>query len=238
MAKWILCGLCFLVTISVGAASEKEQQGTIYVCDEKGNPVSDATFILYREDERLSEMTSNQQGYIIIENLSQGNYSLYQKNSKYGYLKLEEALVFSIDEQSKKNSWEILNPRMTGSIFLTIKNDDPSIQTAQILDEKLYVVKSMTLDDEMVFIEKLPIGTYYVKFEDEKEFKVNEHTLSFDITPSNYNTGYMLTLHQTINTYKEDYTFAFSLITAILMGAGLLVLIIRKKGLLKSLQER
>lgn len=237
MAKWILCGLCFLFTMSVGAVSEKEQQGTFYVCDENGNPVSDATFILYREDERLSEMTSNQQGQIIIEDLSQGNYSLNQKNSKYGYLKLEEAFVFTIDEQLKKNSWEILNPRISGSVFLTIKNDDSSIRNAQILDEKLYVVKSIALDDGMVFIEKLPIGTYYVKFEDEKEFKVNEDTLSFDITPSNYNTGYMLTLHQTVNAYKEDYTFAFGLIAVILAGTGFLGLTIRKKGLLKSLQE-
>lgn len=237
MVKWLLCGMCFLSTMLPGTITEDVRQGEFYVCDEKGNPIQGAVFVLYKEEEMLVELLSDSDGEMIVGDLLEGNYSLYQKSSSYGYLRLEEAFTFTINEQTKKNSWEILNPRMLGSVTLTIKIDDPLIQEAQIVNEDQNVVKSISLNDEAVTVDQLPLGTYYVKFEGEEDIDLNENVLFFDITPYNYDTNYMLTLHQKVNTHKEDYTFAFSFIIIFLVGGISLILVIWKKDLLKDLCE-
>lgn len=237
MVGWLLCGMCFLSAILPSTVSGDVREGEFYVCDETGNPIEGAVFVLYKEEKMLVELLSNQKGEMIVEDLSEGDYSMYQKSSSYGYLRLEEAFTFSINEQTKKNSWEILNPRMLGSVTLTIKIDDPLIQEAQIVNENQNVVKSVSLNDEAVIVDQLPVGTYYVKFEGEEDFDLNENVLFFDITPYNYDTDYKLTLHQTVNTHKEDYTFAVSFIAIVLIGGILLILVVWKKDLLKDLRE-
>ena len=209
----VLCGVCISVFLTPVQAKEEVVQGVVQVQDDTGKPLEGAAFQLFSYGEPLQELTSDKTGTIVLHDLDYGEYQLIQTQTDYGYQKTKQRISFVYDgTQEKKQSWKVVNERMLGTVKLRIRQENDeriSHVSMQLLDEQGKKLRNITSDRDSIQLQKLPIGTYRLHL-DEKE--------------KNYRL-------------KEDVTFAFCFIMAVLGLFSWLVYFFRKHSLTQFLDD-
>lgn len=141
--------------------------------DVKGNPLAGAIFNLSMKDSQgryqpvlgYQELTSNQQGKVLIEGLLKGAYRLTEVSPAPGFIKNLATVEFNItgQETSKLSLGAYINYQGTVE-FRKTDNQGKGLQGAKfnVLDRNLKVVKVVSSDEKGLVSVELPPGRYSI----------------------------------------------------------------------------
>ncbi len=79
--------------------------------DDEKKPIQGSKFELYKNDEKILELTTNEKGLAGAENLNLGNYYIKQISTKEGYKINEEKNSFTVTEEEQIIRKDIVNKR-------------------------------------------------------------------------------------------------------------------------------
>ena len=148
-----------------------------------------ATFILQdSKGKKISEHTTDKDGFIRVNNLPFGSYQFVEKKAKEGYVLSKEPIPFNISENGKTIELVAKNHQIKGSLEITkvdIANGNTKLPNAEfvIYNEKgEEVVKGKTNEQGIAKFDKLPYGKYTYKETFAPEgYLINEEIFSFEI---------------------------------------------------------
>ncbi|MGK0577987.1 MSCRAMM family protein, partial [Macrococcus capreoli] len=117
----------FKVVFKNAKAAEEKVIGKIVVTkvdSENGKVLPGATFNLVQNNQVVkSNLVTNNQGQIIIDNLEAGNYQLVETKAPAGYLKSDQPMNISITKEKSSYEVKVPNKKISGTLKV-IKTDE------------------------------------------------------------------------------------------------------------------
>lgn len=77
--------------------------------DDEKRPIQDSQFELYKNDEKILDLTTNEKGLAGAKNLNLGDYYIKQISTKEGYKTSEEKYEFTVTEEEQTIRKDIIN---------------------------------------------------------------------------------------------------------------------------------
>lgn len=219
--------LCFIVVtlswFSISSHtihSEEERKNVQFqVVDEQQKGIPDAEFALYQYGVLLNpDIVSDQNGTVLVSNLSYGEYTIQQKKTKYIYEIEHKSFVFQIDETSSTTLVldKVINKKIKANVNLKLRmqeKESPAGIEINILNEKKELIERVKPDkDGNILVKDLPIGLYYIEQATKKEeWKLDVEHVEFEVTKANYNMNYVLsiTFHKVAKENKNYTIYVF-----------------------------
>lgn len=157
-----------------------------------GNPIPNTVIEVYTEnDQKIFEGTTDQDGKIIIKNLSVGQkYYIIEKNPADGYVITDEKVYFEIKEDGEIVKAEMKNKPITGKLEFTkldFSTNEPIpntlIEIYSVDDEENPVFSGRTDENGMIIIDELRYGKYFIleKETASDKYILNTERLYFEI---------------------------------------------------------
>lgn len=173
--------------------------------------------ILYKKDAFIKNMTSDESGMTIFNNLNLGKYYIRETGTIDGYEIDEKEYIFDINEKENNLSIELNNTLIKGHMKIVKKE----VNTTKIIPDTLFAIYNekneclrMAKTDKLgeIVINNLPLGKYYIKeIQSAKGYKLNDELYEVEISKKDAIEEIVVFNHKDIinvpNTGIEDNNF-------------------------------
>lgn len=157
-----------------------------------GNPIPNTIITVFTEkNEKIFEGTTDENGKIIIKNLSAGQkYYIIEKEAATGFVITDEKIYFEIKEDGEIVKAEMKNKPITGGLEFTkvdfsTSNPIPNtlIEIYSVDDEENPIFSGRTDEQGMIKIDELRYGKYYIieKETASPDYILNTEKMYFEI---------------------------------------------------------
>lgn len=157
-----------------------------------GSPIPNTVIEVFTEqNEKIFEGITDENGKIIIENLSAGQkYYIIEREAATGYLITDEIIYFEITEDGEVIKAEMKNKPITGTLEFTkvdFSTNEPIpntlVEIYSVDDEENPIFSGRTDENGMIIIEELRYGKYYIleKETASPDYILNTERMYFEI---------------------------------------------------------
>lgn len=182
--------------------------------DKEGTPLKEAHFTLYKGKELVSDkLVSDEDGKVVMNDLSPGQYVLKESDSLDGYILNTETIGFEIDDSSTGKPatielGEFVNYKGSVRLHKTDKEGQP-LEGAEfdLLQDETVISSHTTDEDGEVTVDGLAPGTYtFMETKAPEGFSVNTTPINFEIIGENEGEPTVVILEEFVN-YKGQAVF-------------------------------
>lgn len=136
--------------------------------DQDGNLLSGAVFGLFQGDRKLKQQTTDNQGVVLFENITFGNYQIKEITPPTGYNLNPNAIQVNVDTNGKTYTVEMVNEIIKGHIeVLKVDEEDPTNMLKGavfgLFKDDVKIKEVTTGDNGIARFENLVFGNYKVK---------------------------------------------------------------------------
>lgn len=136
--------------------------------DKDGNLLSGAVFGLFQGDRKLKQQTTDNQGVVLFENITFGNYQIKEITPPTGYNLNPNTIQVNVDTNGKTYTVEMINEIIKGHIeVLKVDEEDPTnvLKGAVfgLFKGDVKIKEVTTGDNGIARFENLVFGNYQVK---------------------------------------------------------------------------
>lgn len=136
--------------------------------DQDGNLLSGAVFGLFQGDRKLKQQTTDNQGVVLFENITFGNYQIKEITPPAGYNLNPNAIQVNVDTNGKTYTVEMVNEIIKGHIeVLKVDEEDPTNMLKGavfgLFKDDVKIKEVTTGDNGIARFENLVFGNYKVK---------------------------------------------------------------------------
>jgi len=181
--------------VEAGTAVNYQGSAELEKADVDGNPLEGAVFNIIDSEDGVvqSNLTSNEDGLVYVEDLEPGEYRFKETQAPNGYVLNETEISFEIDESALGEPVSVKAGQAVnyqGSVeWLKVNEDNESLEGVQfnVLDEEGTIVRENVTSDSTgrLFVENLEPGTYtIVETETTDNYILNTELGEFTISTS------------------------------------------------------
>ncbi len=153
--------------------------------DDKENLLSGAEFTLFQGEEVIELLLTDEEGYLIFENVPYGIYFVQETKAPVGFVASDIMKDVTIDEDGQLVSLEFFNDTIIGEVIILKVDSDTEEPLAgavfEIRDGEGTFVFEGTTDEEGLLVVNLPFGDYVIEEIEAPEGYIGTEEL-FDIS--------------------------------------------------------
>lgn len=200
--------------IELGQFTNYQGNAEFIKTDAEGKPLEDAHFTLYNGEEVVSDnLVSDENGRVVLEQLSPGQYVLKETKPLDGYILNTETIAFEIDESNNGKPamiglGEFVNYKGTVRLHKTDKQGQP-LEGAEfeLLQDETVLSAHTTDENGEITVDGLAPGNYqFMETKAPEGFSVNTTPIDFEIIGENKGEPTVVTLAEFVN-YKGQAVF-------------------------------
>lgn len=194
-----------------------EDQGgfTILKQDEAGKSLAGAKFKITLPDGSVRNVTTNNLGKVLFDNIKAGKYTIQEVSSPNGYLldSTPRTITVKAGDKPSEHVYSFVNKQPTGEITLTKYNDDKSAAIAgtsyRVTGPNSYNQTFVTDTNGKITLKGLSLGTYtFVEIQAASGYLLNSEPITVTLTYKDQNTAVITgTAEQTNAEPTANITF-------------------------------
>lgn len=194
-----------------------EDQGgfTILKQDEAGKSLAGAKFKITLPDGSVRNVTTNNSGKVLFDNIKAGKYTIQEVSSPNGYLldSTPRTITVKAGDKPSEHVYSFVNKQPTGEITLTKYNDDKSAAIAgtsyRVTGPNSYNQTFVTDTNGKITLKGLSLGTYtFVEIQAASGYLLNSEPITVTLTYKDQNTAVITgTAEQTNAEPTANITF-------------------------------